>query len=192
MSNAGGFKSLVRYYDMLAGNTVWNPWSPTGAYDALATVTVPSGGSASVTFSGIPNTYKHLQIRSIVRGTYAASLVSMTGTVNGSAYTRMHSLYGDGSGTGAYTSTSTVFNDIVSASATSGIFSVLIMDILDYANTSKVKTFRNFLANDRNGAGQIEFQSHLWNDTSAVTSLSFSPGAGNFAEYSQFALYGVR
>jgi molecular chaperone HtpG len=31
---------------------------PDGAYDALATVTVPSGGLASITFAAIPNTYK--------------------------------------------------------------------------------------------------------------------------------------
>ena len=39
-------------------------FSLVGNYDALATVTVPSGGLSSITFAGIPTTgYSHLQIR---------------------------------------------------------------------------------------------------------------------------------
>jgi hypothetical protein len=40
------------------------PYTLTGNYDALGTVTVPSGGLSSVTFAGIPQTgYSHLQVR---------------------------------------------------------------------------------------------------------------------------------
>ena len=35
------------------------------AYESIATVTVGAGGSSSVTFSSIPSTYQHLQIRYI-------------------------------------------------------------------------------------------------------------------------------
>jgi hypothetical protein len=34
------------------------PWSPEGAHDALATVTL-SASAASITFAGIPSGYKH-------------------------------------------------------------------------------------------------------------------------------------
>ena len=55
----------------------------TGSYDALATVTVPSGGVSSITFSAIPQTgYSHLQLRTMVRSSDATSLTNLTGTFN--------------------------------------------------------------------------------------------------------------
>lgn len=63
MSNAGGMSTVTRYTDMLAGNSFWNPWSPSTDYDSIATTTVGAGGAASITFSSIPSTYQHLQIR---------------------------------------------------------------------------------------------------------------------------------
>ena len=45
--------------------------APAGDYDSIATVTVGAGGSASITFSSIPSTYKHLQIRLFGRTTAA-------------------------------------------------------------------------------------------------------------------------
>ena len=41
-------------------------WSPTGAYEPLASITVPSGGLSSIVFGSIPQTYKHLQVRMIM------------------------------------------------------------------------------------------------------------------------------
>ena len=41
------------------GNSIILP----GDYESIATVTVGAGGSSSVTFSSIPSTYTHLQIR---------------------------------------------------------------------------------------------------------------------------------
>jgi hypothetical protein len=37
------------------------------SYESIATTTVGSGGSATVTFSSIPATYKHLQVRTLIR-----------------------------------------------------------------------------------------------------------------------------
>ena len=198
MSNAGGFKSLNRYYDMLAGNTVWNPWEPQGAYDALATVTVPSGGAASVTFAGIPTTYKHLQIRMMARSTVAGSEDSVLMRFNadtGSNYS-YHFLFGNGSSANASATSSAAFIypwAIPGATFASNAFGVQIMDILDYANTSKNKTTRNFAGYDDNSTGgRIAFTSGAWYNTSAVTSISITAGSANIAQYSSFALYGVK
>jgi hypothetical protein len=201
MSNAGGMATVTRYTDMLAGNTTWNPWEPQGAYDALATVTVPSGGLSSITFAGIPNTYNHLQIRYLSRSTRSASSTdSMSIRFNsdtGSNYTR-HYLYGDGSSASAGASASQTLSNIGTQSASSAsanIFGVGIVDILDYTSTAKNKTIRCLSGVDFNGAGEVQLSSGLYFATPvAVNSITFlaQSGTANFAQHSQFSLYGVR
>lgn len=198
MSNAGGFKSLNRYYDMLAGNTTWNPWSPDGAYDSLATVTVPSGGLASITFAGIPNTYKHLQIRFLTRSTRSATSSNIYIGFNGDTTTGNyygHMIEGNGSSASAAAkigSTTSFMSATSAASNTSGIFSGGVIDILDYANTSKNKTSRGLSGYDANGSGLIYLASGLWMNTAAINSVEITDPLGNFAQNSQFALYGVK
>jgi hypothetical protein len=166
---------------------------PVGAYDALATVTVPSGGVASVTFAGIPSDYKHLQIRSIVRGgSEAAVLASFNGlTGNG------HALYGNGSIAGAYQETAGMMVGITPTSGSgSSVFSASVADVLDYSNVNKYKTTRALIGTERDVAGgnsYVFFQSSLWQYTAAVNSITLTiNGGSSFAENSQFALYGVK
>jgi hypothetical protein len=174
------------------------PWSPEGAYDALATITVPSGGAASVTFSGIPTGYKHLQIRALVRDNRSASLNNITLRANSdtSANYTQHALYADGSTVGAFgnASTTLTYGGIIpSASATASVFGGSVIDVLDYTNNSKYKTFRVLSGFDANGLGSMRMYSGLWMSTSAITSLTFdSETSGDFVEYSSFALYGVK
>lgn len=200
MSNAGGFKSLTRYYDMLAGNTTWTPWSPTGAYDALATVTVPSGNAASIEFAGIPQGYKHLQIRGI------SKLITAAGgdlyhqiTYNndsGSNYS-WHMIYGVGSGSAYATGgSSTSFMTVYGApmANNNGAYGGFVMDILDYSNVTKNKTLKTLIGWDGNGNGDIVESSGAWYNTNAITSIKFTCAGGNnlYSQYSQFALYGVK
>ena len=170
---------------------------PTGAYDSLATVTL-SATASSITFSGIPSGYKHLQIRALTR-TNRADLVDYI-FVNfngdsGSNYTR-HFINGDGSTAASAASTSATTAQLIyapGASQTSGVFGAAILDILDYANTNKYKTMRTLLGLDGNGNGQITLNSNLWMSTSAINSITFIPIPGNsFVQYTQFALYGVK
>jgi hypothetical protein len=172
-----------------------------GNYDALATVTVPSGGLSSITFAGIPTTgYTHLQIRGIVRdnrsnsgnGSYASLTYNSTG---GSLYTT-HQLYGNGTTASSYGTSgnsTTEFARIADAGTTSGVFSTFTMDILDYANTNKNKTTRTLAGYDNNGGGQLYLWSGLWASTDAINSINIADAGGTlFSQYSSFALYGVK
>jgi len=172
-------------------------WAPAGAYDALATVTVPSGGAATIEFVGIPTGYKHLQIRGIAKSTGGGTedfRMQLNGVTSGYA---VHALYGTGSGSGAAnagTSQSAIvepYNFAVYSGGTS-IFGAVIYDILDYANVSKFKTVRTFGGADVNGSGTVGLYSGLWQDTSAVTSIKLFATSNNLAEYSTFSLYGVK
>jgi len=197
MSNAGGFKSLTRYYDMLAGNTVWNPWEPQGAFDALATVTVPSGGAATVTIAGIPTGYKHLQLRYLAKNTTNAGyyVLLQMNSDSGANYSQ-HQLFGNGSSAGASGATSQTSIPLPRSteSGVADVFSAGIVDILDYANTTKNKTVRSIGGKETNTAntGFVDFNSGAWLNTSAVNSITLSFLAGSYAQNSSFALYGVK
>lgn len=165
-------------------------WAPDGAYDSLATVTVGSGGVASITFAGIPSTYKHLQIRAIAKASGTNFNPKMQfNSDTGSNYS-WHYIYGDGSNAvaGAGATQAFIYNSIISTNA--NMYNGFVIDILDYANTSKFKTTRELSGQDRNGSGEIALWSGNWRSTSAVTSITFSNGT--FDQYSQFALYGVK
>lgn len=162
------------------------PRVPTTGFVSIATVTVGSGGSTSITFSGIPSTYKHLQIRGMGYFTTNENIYVLT---NGNSGTKGHSLMGDGT-----TVTSDYFNDnyIYSHRATTGRFA-FITDILDYSTTTKNKTIRSLAGGNDNGTGRIALTSGFYNSTSAITSLTLvGSSSGSFTQYSSFALYGIQ
>ena len=172
-------------------------WAPEGAYDSLATVTL-SAATASVTFAGIPAGYKHLQIRWLGQHSSNVTDTSMAVQFNGDTAGNYatHRLYGDGSSAAATAATSTTFmraDRLNAPPSASSIFGVGVIDILDYANTSKNKVMRSLGGVDRNGSGQIFFNSGLWQNTAAITSITlYGADTGNFNQYSSFALYGVK
>lgn len=169
----------------------------TNSYESIATTTVGSGGSATITFSSIPAIYKHLQIRAFCKCTASDSNIqSIFGQFNsdtGSNYAR-HFLNGSGSAVAqnGYTSqTSMFFGTNINANVTS-VFASNVIDILDYTNTNKYKTTRSMSGVDANGTGFVQFMSGLWLNTAAITSITIRPNSDDFAQYSSFALYGIR
>jgi hypothetical protein len=181
-----------------ASNSV-TPLDLPGSYDALADITVPSGGLASITFAGIPTDYKHLQIRILARDNRSSStLNNTTFQINGDTGNNYsnHSLFGDGSSISVFGLASYPYSYgaiVASASASASVFGASIIDILDYADTNKNKTFRVLSGIDNNGSGSMRLYSGLWMSTSAITSITFdSESSGDFVEHSSFALYGVK
>jgi hypothetical protein len=170
----------------------------TSSYESIQTVTVGAGGQSSISFTSIPSTYKHLQIRFMGRSTNADTQDNLFINFNsdsGSNYT-YHAVYGDGSSASAISATSqtkAITGRLAAANATSGIFGVGVIDILDYANISKYKTLRNLVGVDTNGAGNVWLFSNLWMSTSAISNIAITTAsATNFAQYSSFALYGCK
>ena len=163
------------------------------SYASIQTVTVGSGGASSITFSSIPSTYTHLQIRYMA--TAASSATGILLQINsdaGSNYAR-HSLTGTGSVAAATATVSTASPYIQSyaADTTTTNPTVGVVDLLDYANINKYKTIRVLTGTDKNGSGGIEFNSMLWMNTTAISNLVVY-GTSPFAQYSSFALYGIK
>ena len=162
-----------------------------GSYDSLATVTVPSGGVASVSFVGIPTGYKHLQLRTMWKLSSATNLIANYNGSGAGNY-KTHLLGGDGSS--VYAGVTSVSPNAVGLGYAGGsTISATIADILDYANTNKYKTTRYLMGDDRNGAGDVEFGSALWLSTDAINQIVITgQGGATIQEYSSFALYGVK
>ena len=167
------------------------------SFESIATVTVGSGGASSVEFTSIPATYSHLQVRLISRQTTNQTNDYLYTQLNNdtSALYRTHQISGDGSSVAA--ADFGAINQMYiqrqpAASSTASVFSGIIFDVLDYANTNKFKTLRQIGGFDANGSGFVYFVSGLWRSTNAITSIKIFPGQDNFAQYSHFALYGIR
>ena len=189
LSNSGGVKSLNRYVSALAGNAVFSPSS----YESIATVTVGVGGTTSVDFTNIPQTYAHLQIRAIHQepsDTVALTVNSQTGN----AYT-VHYLLGDGgSALGGYYASPSMIYFGTNYGSSGNNFGASIVDILDYANTSKLTTVRSLTGADNNSIyGKVGLYSGEYYYTNAITSINIKGRTGGtIAQYSQFALYGIK
>ena len=166
------------------------------AYDSISTVTVGSGGSATVTFSSIPATYTHLQIRAISKDSrgFANTAFNMQLNSDTASNYSNHGITGDGGTASAYgTATDTTIGIGNSSGGTNAdIFGVQIVDILDYANTNKYTTVRCLGGHDQSGSGILGLFSGSWRNTAAVTSITIIPLVANIKEYSQFALYGIK
>jgi hypothetical protein len=170
---------------------------PGGAMESIATVTVGSGGASEILFSDIAGTYQHLQIRLIGRSAASATSDNVRVRVNGDSGANYsdHKLEGNGSAASSYgyaSQTNFTANRIAAANATSSIFGAVVIDILDYASTSKNTTFRSLGGVDLNGSGFIFLDSGAWYNTSAVTSVRLAPNATNWAQHTTAALYGLR
>ena len=150
---------------------------------------------STVTFSSIPSTYKSLQLRFSATETGSnAWRVNLNGD-SGNNYT-VHYLAGNGSSAssnGWATGTYSFIPFGASAGPQSSSYpGVGVMDIVDYASTSKYKTIKSLYGINYNGAptnGQIELDSTLWTSTSAVSSLTFAVPAGTLT--GTVSLYGV-
>lgn len=171
-----------------------NPFTPTGSYDALATYTVPSGGVSSITFAGLPTggQYTHLQLRiNCSTSTGSDIWMRLNNDTTNSNYAS-HILWGNGSSPYA-SAFGTAYGAYLGYSGSTTSFVGGVVDILDYASTNKNKTVRTLSGSDANGSGQIYLASGLWiNSSTAINSLFISPASGNFNQYSQFSIYGVK
>jgi hypothetical protein len=180
-----------------------NLWAPAGAYDSIATFTVSaSAGSATIDFTSIPQTYTHLQLRIMCRSLSSATNDGILmrcgtgGTLDTTSTLWGHFLKGNGASAtaGSRSSTNIEMIETTANTSTANIFGVAIIDLLDYTSTTKNKTFRSLTGNDQNSStGELRLMSGSYGaNTNAIDTLRFYSAFANIAQYSSFALYGVK
>jgi TRAP-type mannitol/chloroaromatic compound transport system substrate-binding protein len=162
-------------------------------FTKIASVSVGSGGAASVSFSSIPSTYTDLALswssRSTTTGVEsAAQYMTFNGVSTNMSFRRLR---GDGSAADSYTeSSSTIYGTATAAGATANTFSNGQIYIPNYAgSTNKSWSVDSVTENNATTAIAVFFAG-LWANTAAITSIGFTTDA-NFAQYSTFTLYGI-
>lgn len=189
----GAWKSVSSGFVRIGG--AWKQWfsSAIGNYDLIQTIN-GTGSSGSITFSSIPQTYKHLQIRYVAKNTSSATQINIT--INGvnSAVYSAHTLLGNGStitSTSSVSQTSVGLNNSMSSSTMTNALAVGVIDLLDYSSNSKNTTIKAMygIADD---IGRVSLSSGLYNQTNPVTSLTLSCSADNFSSLTRFSIYGLK
>lgn len=164
----------------------------TNSYESIATVLVTSGaGQSAVSFTSIPSTFKHLQVRMYVRSGSGAYGDLRYNSDNTSTNYYAHGLIGNGAAASAVAYANAAYSPWT-ATTNSASPLVEILDILDYANVNKYKVSRSLSGFDNNGNGNIELTSNLWKNTNAINRIDFTAAASVFNQYSSFALYGIK
>jgi hypothetical protein len=163
------------------------------AYESIATVTVSSSQQV-VSFTSIPQTFTHLQVRGIYRAPSAATYMNITTSAGQNFGTRNYSLLGN-AGNNPTTNASIGTNgkgqelDVYVSGLVANMFAPVIVDIWDYTNTNKFKTVKGF-SGYPDGSSFQEF-GQLFSVTNAITGIEFYAN-GSYPQYTTFALYGIK
>jgi hypothetical protein len=181
------------YKSMLVGNS-----SIVGDYEHIATA-LGTGSANTITFSSIPQNYKHLQVRFSAKCTTTGS-DAIDLTMNGvttATYGRGR-FYGLGTGSAPSSENLTGQTAIrldrsLAISTTTGLVSGGFFDFADYTNTTRNKAVKGFYGQQGSVTAIYVLGGFSFN-TAAITSITFTTtGSGNnFATTTRFSLYGIR
>lgn len=190
----GSWKNADQAWTKVGG--VWKEWFSSGDFESIATVSVGAGGASALSFTNIPQTYTHLEIRGILRSNRADlnehPALRFNGATSGYA---SHGFVGNGSSAGSSNwGTSYIeFPYAMGANSSASHFAPFIININNFNSTSQKKIAKIFIGNDANGTGHVVMNGGIYDSTSAISSLSISPIYGTlWLQNSSAALYGIR
>ena len=173
----------------------WGSFSLSPSFESIQTFNI-TDSTPSVTFSSIPQTYKHLQLRCSIRHTgNNDGKLTINGVTETTSYTT-HYLRGN-NGVNVQVGTGAGFayfgSEVIFALNTANINSATIIDFADYSSTSKNKTVRGFHGRDYNNtSGVVQLWSGLFSSTDAITSLTYEGNSVSIASGSTISLYGIK
>ena len=163
-------------------------------YEAIATVTVGSGGAADIQFTSIPGTYTDLLLKLSGRTTASGVGNFIDAAFNGSTSNFSYRLLeGNGSSALSTNGTSSLISSATGSTATSNTFGNSEIYIANY-NSSNYKSISSENMGETNATtAYIDIVASLWSNTAAITSITLTPSGGNnFVQYSTATLYGIK
>lgn len=185
---------VLKYDSMLAGNPAYIP----SAWESIATITATTNTS-EFAFTGIPQTYKNLHIRGIVRQStsehgygYLYIQVNSTGGYNNSLWATSTSIQYTTNGSGYIQ----VPVGLAGSDNSANTYGALMVDLHAYNQTNTFKSGLAMGGMTSNGTGTYQgvgLASFASSATAAVTALYvFSPFGAPMVAGSSVALYGLK
>ena len=163
------------------------PTPVTNSFESIATLTF-STPTYIAQFNSIPSTYKHLQIRYRIADDGASAMLLQLNNNTTAAYA-WHYLRGNGTSASASGTASTSYIRPGELGTSKTYPTVGIIDIIDYASTTKRKTVTYTNGYDNNGSGLVQIGSGLWTENFAINAITLQFGDVNPATV---ALYGIK
>lgn len=185
----------------LSSGTIFATGTSGGGDMVLIASTTLGVDTASIDFTSIPGTYKHLHIRGYAKNSSAGIGNFLQVKINNDSGANYDSFgayfYFSGAyGTSQYIASATCI--VAGANGSGGranAFSAFIIDIPAYANTTGEKDYVSscFLTgNSASGDPRVFYTGGHWRSTSAINRLTFSDvGGGNLKVGTMISLYGM-
>ena len=170
--------------------TILDQSTSVASMDALASVTVATN-QASVTFTNIPQTYTHLEIRAF---TLSSSGNADTGfQIGGDTNSRYYyfCLAGTNAGLAASWSNGTTSN-VYFNSYGATVPGIAIAQIPDYTNPNKYKSIKSMYGYGVSGGGRVGIHTGWYNYTTNAVSTVTLFSTANYAPGTSIALYGIK
>jgi hypothetical protein len=170
-------------------------------YYKIASVEIGAGGASSIDFTSIPSTYTDLCLKVSGRSTASYTRRVLQLTFNGSSSSSDYQdryLYGSGSAAASGADASgtqpyILIWDLDAANATANTFGSIDIYIPNYASTSAYKSISADGASEDNATTiYMGMVAGLYQQNTAITSLSLKTDSGNFVQYSTAYLYGIK
>jgi hypothetical protein len=159
-------------------------------YELISSVTVGSGGSASVTFSSIPQTYTDLVLKTSLNVDAGGPKLRFNGSSSG--YSE-RLLYGNASVAASASATDPYFEWALQAINISNMFASTDVYIPNYTSSNYKSISVDNVQEANIALLSAYLLAGLWSNTAAVTSITALVGSGGtiFNQYSTFYLYGI-
>lgn len=168
----------------------------TNSYESIATTTTTGNNSYTFTESGSAwSSYKHLQLRIFWYSTSDNGSLRFRFNGDTASNYSSHDLLGEGlSARSLNSSNQGYIRAGLRWEGSGGKPVAYIVDILDFASTSKNKTMKTFYGVDKSGTGEVGMSSGLWFKTpEAINSITFYEEYGNTSSSGfSAALYGIK
>jgi hypothetical protein len=159
----------------------------------ISSVTVGSGGSSSISFTGIPQTYTDLHLVISTRASAASDSVGLRfNSDTGSNYPYRY-LLGNGASltSSENTTTSTIGGRQPESTFTASTFGNCSFYIPNYTIATYKSVSTDAVSENNATTAMAQLTASTWSNTAAITSITVVPGSGNFVENSTATLYGI-
>jgi len=160
-------------------------------YEAIATVTVGSGGAANIQFTSIPQTYTDLVLKVCARSDGADDYGQITFNSSSANFTRKFIL-GLGSSIQNSSFSNNSFLTVNPSGYTANTFANVEYYIPNYAGSNYKSLNLDAVTENNATSASTILQAVLWSNTAAITSISMNCNTGNFVQYSTATLYGIK